>query len=74
MMQAYFSGKLPTKRIRCHITYGEEGEDELGIDFKGAREILRTLNKNDVVIVIDVTGIPSRSFDLIQKENFENIS
>lgn len=62
MMSAFFSGKLPRKRVQCKITYGEETEydDE---DFAGAREVMERLNPQDFVVVIDVTGESPRKVD-----------
>lgn len=59
LMQAYFSGQLPPKQVQCQVTYGEEGNIN-GVDFAGAREIMNSLQENDFVAVIDVTGTCSR--------------
>ncbi len=53
LMKAYFSGRLNQDYLRIELTYDEEG------DFEGAYEVLDTLDEDDVVIVIDVTGTPS---------------
>jgi hypothetical protein len=60
MMNAYFSGRLPSGKVLCQITYGEEDETEDGEDFVGARELMESLLPTDVVVVIDVTGVCSR--------------
>jgi hypothetical protein len=61
VMLAYFSGRLPTKGIRIELTYGEE------TDFAGAYEVLHTLRGWDVVIVVDVTGVPTDRDFVIEK-------
>jgi hypothetical protein len=63
MMNAYFSGALPSQSVRCHVTYGEERAIN-GVHFAGARDIMSTLNPNDFVAVIDVTGVSPRSINL----------
>ena len=60
MMQAYFSGKLPSKRVQCNVTYGEEKAVN-GIFYAGARDVMKSLSPDDFVAVIDVTGHSSRS-------------
>jgi hypothetical protein len=62
MLTAYFSGKLPQKRIQCKITYGEEASKD-GVDFTGAREVMEKLNPQDFVVVVDVTGVESLPID-----------
>lgn len=59
MMSAFFSGKLPRKRVQCKITYGEEKKQD-GVYYAGAREVMEQLNPQDYVIVIDVTGVCPR--------------
>eukprot|EP00475_Leptophrys_vorax_P035519 TRINITY_DN58599_c0_g1_i10.p1 TRINITY_DN58599_c0_g1~~TRINITY_DN58599_c0_g1_i10.p1 ORF type:complete len:381 (-),score=82.90 TRINITY_DN58599_c0_g1_i10:81-1223(-) len=61
MLGAFFSGKLPQERVHCKITYGEEGESPSGVEFEGAREVMKRLNPQDWIFVIDVTGIQSRA-------------
>ena len=61
VMQSYFSGKVNYENIRIELTYGEERGME------GAYEVLKTLHKNDVVIVVDVTGIPTNKDITIEK-------
>ena len=56
MLNAYFGGAITGKRVSSQITYGEEGEIN-GVDFHGAREVAKTLNRNDFVVVIDVAGV-----------------
>ena len=59
VMQAYFSGRLGDTRIE--LTYGEED------DMAGARAVRRTLGRNDIVAVVDVTGYPTKSDLVIEK-------
>jgi hypothetical protein len=49
-MKAYFSGRLNKPHLQLELTYGEED------NFEGAYEVLKDLHKNDVVLVVDVTG------------------
>jgi hypothetical protein len=53
MMKAYFSGRLDKDYVRIELTYGEEK------DYAGALEVLQSLKKSDVVIVVDVTATES---------------
>lgn len=61
VMQAYFSGKINYDNIRIELTYGEEDGME------GAYKVLKSLHKNDVVVVVDVTGIPTAKDITIEK-------
>jgi len=61
VMNSYFSGKLDRENIRIELTYGEE----TGMD--GAKEVLKTLHKDDTVIVVDVTGVPTKKDFTIEK-------
>lgn len=61
VMLAFFSGKLPARGVRIELTYGEE------VDFAGAHEVCQTLNPDDVVLVVDVTGTPSDKDIVIEK-------
>jgi hypothetical protein len=61
LMQAYFSGRLHQDYVRIELTYGEE------IDFAGAKKVRKTLKKNDVVIVLDVTGAPTAASFTVEK-------
>lgn len=61
VMQAYFSGELARDDVRIELTYGEED------DMAGAYEVMETLTKNDLIIVIDVTGVPTDKDFLIVK-------
>ncbi len=61
VMKSYFSGKLNCENIRIELTYGEE------TGMEGAREVLKSLHKNDVAIVVDVTGIPTLKDITIEK-------
>ena len=61
VMQAYFSGRMNKETLRIELTYDEEG------DFEGAYEMLDTLRKHDVVIVVDVTGTVTRKDFLVEQ-------
>lgn len=61
VMQAYFSGKINYENVRIELTYGEEDGME------GAYKVLKSLHKNDVAIVVDVTGIPTAKDITIEK-------
>lgn len=61
VMQAYFSGRLSQEHVRIELTYGEEE------GCIGAREVLDSLNANDIVIVVDVTGADTSSDFTIEK-------
>jgi hypothetical protein len=71
LMKAFFSGKLPREGVRVEITYGEEDDsyDNEGkrVDFAGARNVMKTLSTEDLVVVIDVTGTASSKDFLIEK-------
>ena len=60
-MKAYFSGKINNTHTRIELTYGEE------TDMEGAREVIETLNENDVVIVVDVTATTTDKDLVIEK-------
>lgn len=61
VMQAYFSGKLNYEHLRIELTYDEEG------DMDGAYEVRETLNRHDVVMVVDVTGVATQKDFTIEK-------
>ncbi len=61
VMQAYFSGQLGSKDIRIELTHGEEE------DFAGAYEVLESLSAGDMVVVVDVTGAPTKKDLVIEK-------
>ena len=63
MMQAYFSGSMPSGRVQCQVTHGEEKATN-GVFYAGAREVMTTLKPRDFVAVIDVTGCSGRSVSL----------
>ncbi|MHC4777140.1 MAG: hypothetical protein ACYTFG_01045, partial [Planctomycetota bacterium] len=61
IMKAYFSGRFDVEHARIELTYDEEK------DFAGAKEVLETVKKTDLVCVIDVTGaVTDRDF-LVEK-------
>lgn len=61
VMNAYFSGRMDAESLRIELTYGEE------TDMEGAYEVLETLLPDDVVVVVDVTGIPTDRDITIEK-------
>jgi hypothetical protein len=61
VMSAYFSGKITNDMLRIELTYGEE------TGMAGAREVLSTLTKDDMVVVVDVTGTPTSKDITIEK-------
>jgi hypothetical protein len=61
MLKAYFAGQFPQHGCRLEITYDEE------VDMEGAKEVAATLNGNEVVIVIDVTGVRTTKNFTIEK-------
>lgn len=61
VMNAYFSGRMNYPRIRIELTHGEE------TDMEGAREVLETLSPGDMVVVVDVTGVPTKCDFTIEK-------
>lgn len=50
VMNAYFSGRMDSDGLRIELTYGEEK------GLLGAYEVVETLSREDVVVVVDVTG------------------
>ena len=61
VMKAYFSGRLCQDYIHIEFTWGEE------TDMEGAYELLNHLEKNDLVVVVDVTGVPTEKDFVIEK-------
>jgi hypothetical protein len=61
VMRAYFSGELPPDGVRIELTEGEE------IDMAGARRVAATLDADDLVVVVDVTGAPTTARFTIEK-------
>ena len=61
VMKAYFSGRMRPRGVRIELTHGEEK------NFRGAKEVRRTLRGHDVVIVVDVTGTPTNKAFVIEK-------
>ena len=66
VMKAYFSGRLTQSYIQLELTYGEED------DFEGACDVLETLQKKDVVLVVDVTGTPTQKDFVFEKCKSKN--
>jgi hypothetical protein len=61
VMNAYFSGRMSSKGVRIALTHAEE------TDMAGAYEVLARLIPDDVVVVVDVTGIPTDRDITIEK-------
>ncbi len=61
VMKAYFSGKISGNNVRIELTYGEEK------GLLGAQEVAKTLNPDDVVLVVDVTGTPTEKDFVVEK-------
>lgn len=67
VMAAYFSGRLNHPCVRIELTHGEE------VDFAGAKAVLKTLSGRDKVVVVDVTGAPTRADITIEKCRNPNV-
>ena len=61
VMKAYFSGRITNNHTRIELTYGEE------IDMEGAKEVAKTINEQDTVIIVDVTATPTSKDLVIEK-------
>jgi hypothetical protein len=61
VMGAYFSGRMDLPRTRIELTWGEE------VDMEGARQVAETLGPDDLVVVVDVTGVPTARDITIEK-------
>jgi hypothetical protein len=61
VMRAYFSGQLDRGNVRIELTEGEE------VDMAGARRVRATLDPEDVVLVVDVTGVETDALFTIEK-------
>jgi hypothetical protein len=61
VMNAYFSGRLDREGVRIELTEGEE------VDLAGARRVQATLDPQDWVVVVDVTGTPTDRAITIEK-------
>jgi hypothetical protein len=61
VMTAYFGGGLDLDDIRIELTPDEE------TDMAGARRVLPTLSRRDVVVVVDVTGAETDADFTIEK-------
>ncbi|MCB0723436.1 MAG: hypothetical protein KDC73_01940 [Ignavibacteriae bacterium] len=62
-MKAYFSGEIKPEDVWIELTYGEE------TDFAGAIEVAQDIQKDDLVIVMDVTATPTDKDIVIEKAN-----
>lgn len=60
-MKALFSCDIQTEEVRIELTYGEEQ------GLLGAKELAHEINKDDLVIVIDVTGTLTDKDFVIEK-------
>lgn len=60
-VKAFFSGEINFDYVRIELTPDEE------IDMRGARQVAKEVKKNDLVIVIDVTGTPTDKDFVIEK-------
>jgi hypothetical protein len=61
VMRAYFSGALDRGNVRIELTEGEE------VDMAGARRVRASLDPEDVVLVVDVTGVETDALFTIEK-------
>ena len=61
VMMAYFSGRMHKENVRIELTYGEEK------GLLGAIEVAKTLNPEDVVLVVDVTATPTEKDFVVEK-------
>jgi len=61
VMKAYFSGRMDREFLRIELTEGEE------TDYAGANRVLKTLSPEDMVVVVDVTGIETSKYFTIEK-------
>ncbi len=61
VMKAYFSGRMNGGGVRIELTYGEEK------GLLGAREVAKTLEPEDIVLVVDVTGTPTGKDFVVEK-------
>jgi hypothetical protein len=61
VMRAYFSGEMPPGAVRIELTAGEE------VDMAGARAVAATLEPDDLVVVVDVTGAETEALFTIEK-------
>jgi hypothetical protein len=61
VMRAFFTGRMDPHCVRIELTHGEE------TDFAGAIDVRKTLNRKDMVAVVDVTGTPTKADITIEK-------
>jgi hypothetical protein len=61
VMKAYFSGKISRPGVRIELTCGEEQ------GLLGAKEVVKTLDPKDIVLVVDVTATPTKKDFVIEK-------
>jgi len=66
-MKAFFSGEINFDYVRMELTPDEE------IDMRGAKEVAKEITKDDLVIVIDVTGTNTDKDFVIEKAKSENV-
>jgi hypothetical protein len=61
VMRAYFSGELDRGNVRIELTEGEE------VDMAGAVRVRASLDPEDVVLVVDVTGVETDALFTVEK-------
>ncbi|MFB3891958.1 MAG: hypothetical protein ACE15C_08035 [Phycisphaerae bacterium] len=61
VMRAFFSGRLNREHVRVELTWGEER------GLLGAKDLVGTLNRDDLIAVVDVTGSPTEKAVSIEK-------
>lgn len=61
VMKAYFSGRFVHDCVRIELTYGEEA------GCLGAMEVVKALHRQDLVVVVDVTGAPTDKDFTVEK-------
>ncbi|HAY33859.1 MAG TPA: M28 family peptidase [Ignavibacteria bacterium] len=66
-MKAFFSGEIDFVYVRMELTPDEE------IDMRGAQEVAKEVSREDLVIVIDVTGTPTEKDFVIEKCRSERV-
>jgi len=61
VLRAYFSGAMDRGNVRIELTEGEE------VDMAGARRVRATLEPEDLVVVVDVTGVETTATFTVEK-------
>ncbi|MBS1516482.1 MAG: hypothetical protein JSS91_00160 [Bacteroidetes bacterium] len=60
-MKTFFSGEVNSENVRIELTPDEE------IDMRGAKEVAKEVRRDDLVVVIDVTGTETEKDFIIEK-------